>query len=162
MFFNHLITAFTQVNYSLLSTHLQGLSVLIILLIPYILMSSLVFISIHRSSIYKTFLSVEPNFFKSFSPLPLSFPPSLCASLQAKIHFCTSFPSVSLVFPSALNYVSHQRKQCASKYFTQDKNSAGSAFAHDILEMPGGAKRANTLRSTLWEITVKTDVPIHF
>lgn len=28
-------------------------------------------------------------------------------------------------------------------------------------KMPGGAKQANALKSTLWDITVTTDVPTH-
>lgn len=87
---------------------------------------------------------------------------TLLPPFQAITHFCTSFTSVSLVlFPSPLNYVSHQGKQPESQYFTQAEKSVDSTLADNVLEMPGGAKRANTLKSTLRDITVKTDVPTH-
>lgn len=136
-----LITASTQVNCSLLS-HLWGVS-------------GVIYFS--HSTHLNNLLSLFADAPFSGSLSYLSFQPSL----QAEKHFCTSFPSVLLLFPSPLNYDSHQRKQRKSKYFWKAEKWGSSAFADDVLEMPEGAKRANTLKSTLRDITVKTDVPPH-
>lgn len=107
----HLMTSTDHIHSNLLSLHLPWVLSLIFL-ISCILTCCLVFISLHRSSIFQTFvifISSSPFFI----PIP-SLPHSKLKHISA-FHF---HPSL-WCSPSLLNYVSHQGKQRESKCLTQ-------------------------------------------